>query len=94
MVEASINTRRSSLWGFMNESGDDKEVGASLLPANSPPPSVSSTAGRTVTNATMHIRTPGARRLDVISFNIYPGWYEGANTADPRPLDRHRADAG
>ena len=37
----------------------------------------------------MHIRTSIALDVfDVVSFNLYPGWYEGDNTADPRPLDR------
>ncbi|NCB29603.1 MAG: beta-galactosidase, partial [Clostridia bacterium] len=88
MVEASINHPSIVLWGFMNEAGDDKEVGASLLRELAA--AVRSVdCSRPVTNATMHIRTALALdAFDVISFNIYPGWYEGANTADPRPLDR------
>ena len=88
MVETSINHPSVILWGFMNESGDDKEVGASLLRELAAAVR-SIDRSRPVTNASMHIRESIALgAFDVISFNIYPGWYENGNTSDPRPLDR------
>ena len=88
MVKASINHPSVILWGFMNESGDDKEVGASLLRELAAAVRAVDRS-RPVTSASMHIRTSIALDVfDVVSFNLYPGWYEGDNTADPRPLDR------
>lgn len=88
MVETSINHPSVILWGFMNESGDDKEVGASLLRELAAAVR-SIDRSRPVTNASMHIRESIALdAFDVISFNLYPGWYEHGNTSDPRPLDR------
>ena len=88
MVETSINHPSVILWGFLNESGDDKEVGASLLRELAAAVR-SIDRSRPVTNATMHIRESIALdAFDVISFNLYPGWYEHDNASDPRPLDR------
>ena len=88
MVETSINHPSVILWGFMNESGDDKEVGASLLRELAAAVR-SIDRSRPVTNATMHIHESIALdAFDVISFNHYPGWYEQGNLSDPRPLDR------
>ena len=88
MVKVSINHPSVILWGFMNESGDDKEVGASLLRELAAAVRAVDRS-RPVTSASMHIRTSIALDVfDVVSFNLYPGWYEGDNTADPRPLDR------
>ncbi len=88
MVNVSINHPSIILWGFMNEPGDNKEVGVSLLRE------LAATVravdcSRPVTFASMHIHTSLALDIfDVISFNIYPAWYDGSNTVDPRPLDR------
>ncbi|MBS1371560.1 MAG: beta-galactosidase [Lentisphaeria bacterium] len=88
MVECSINHPSIILWGFMNEAGDDKEVGASLLRELAGAVRATDRT-RPVTNASMHIRESLVLdAFDVISFNIYPGWYEHGNTADPRPLER------
>lgn len=85
MVRTSINHPSVIIWGFMNEGGDDKEVGASLM---------RELAGlirqedptRPITMASMHVRTSLCLdAYDIISFNLYPGWY-GPGDPDPRPL--------
>ncbi len=85
MIRVSVNHPSIIMWGFMNEGGDDKEVGASLMRElaeliHKEEPS------RPVTMASMHVRESLCLdAFDIISFNIYPGWY-GPAADDPRPL--------
>lgn len=85
MVRASANHPSIILWGFLNEAGSDQdyvrdafEETAATLRALDP--------SRLVTYATMFALTDKYYHLaDVISLNVYPGWYgcEGVE----RPLE-------
>jgi len=85
MVEASMNHPSVIFWGFLNEAGSDKpyvreifEESAAFLRSLDP--------SRLVTYASMYVETDLHYDVaDVISINIYPGWYgcEG----EEHPLD-------
>ncbi len=87
MVRNSYNHPSVILWGFMNEGGDNHEVGASLMRELA---SVvrAEDRSRPLTMASMHIKESICLdAYDVISFNTYPGWYDDKD-GTPRPLKR------
>ncbi len=88
MIRHSINHPSIVMWGVMNECGDDKECGDSLLRELARAMREEDKT-RPVTYASMHIRDAlSLDAFDIISFNIYPAWYENGNDSNPRPLHR------
>lgn len=87
MVHNSYNHPSVVLWGFMNEGGDNHEIGESLMRE------LAATIreedrSRPLTMASMHIKESRCLdAYDVISFNAYPGWYDDPD-GSPRPLNR------
>lgn len=83
MVRASANHPSIILWGFLNEAGSDQdyvrkafEETAATLRALDP--------SRLVTYASMFALTDKYYRLaDVISLNLYPGWYGCEGVENP-----------
>ena len=79
MIRASVNHPSIIVWGFLNEAATNQPearaiVGDLVRLAHSLDPS------RPVTFASMHRETDCCLDLvDILSFNIYPGWYSGKN---------------
>ncbi len=86
MVEASFNHPSIIFWGFLNEAGTDNEYARPIMEATAAQlrrldPS------RLITYATMFGKTDLFLELaDVISINIYPGWYGCQDVEDPLGL--------
>lgn len=86
MVRASANHPSIILWGFLNEAGSDQEYvrdafeeTATTLRALDP--------SRLITYASMFATTDKYYHLaDVISLNIYPGWYGCEGVENPLEL--------
>lgn len=86
MVRASFNHPSVIIWGFLNEAGTNEEYSravfeesAGTLRALDP--------SRLVSYATMFAKVDRHYDLaDLISINIYPGWYRAENTDNPLDL--------
>jgi len=86
MVQASANHPSVILWGFLNEAGSNEEYvreafeeTAATLRSLDP--------SRLVTYASMFALTDKYYHLaDVISLNLYPGWYDCEGIEDPTGL--------
>lgn len=86
MVRASANHPSIIMWGFLNEAGSDQEYvrsafeeTAATLRALDP--------SRLITYASMFALTDKYYHLaDVISLNLYPGWYGCEGVEDPLEL--------
>jgi len=88
MVKTSINHSSIIMWGFMNEGGDKHEAGEKLFRTLAQAVR-DNDRSRPLTFASMY---PDFGRCfdcaDIISINNYPGWYEGDNWTESRPLHR------
>ncbi|MFA6286016.1 MAG: glycoside hydrolase family 2 TIM barrel-domain containing protein [Opitutaceae bacterium] len=86
MVRASVNHPSIILWGFLNEAGSDQDYvcqafGETAATLRSLDPS------RLVTYASMFALTDKYYHLaDVISLNVYPGWYGCEGVENPLDL--------
>lgn len=86
MLKVSCNHPSVIIWGFTNEINDCEESGdilvrklAAAVKKDDP--------SRLVTMATMFVqKSLSLDVFDVISFNVYPAWYESNNPDEPRPL--------
>lgn len=86
MVAASFNHPCVVFWGFLNEAGTDSEYARPIMERT-----VAQLrrldASRLITYATMFGKTDLFLDLaDVISINIYPGWYGCQDAEDPLAL--------
>lgn len=86
MVAASINHPCVIMWGFLNEAGTDSEYARPIM-AQTVRQLRELDASRLITYATMFGKTDLFLDLvDVISINIYPGWYGCENVDEPLGL--------
>lgn len=86
MVEASFNHPSIIIWGFLNEAASDDEGArevlertAQTLRALDPSRLISYASNRPGRDIYLHL-------VDVISYNLYPGWYGCEGTEDPIAL--------
>lgn len=92
MVEASFNHPSIIMWGFLNEAGSDKEYARAVFEQTAATlkrldPS------RLVTYASMYsTRDLFFHLADVVSINIYPGWYGCEGVEKPLEMIKERVD--
>ena len=82
MVRRSINHPSVILWGFLNECASNKPLGRACIQdlcesirREDDSRLITFASNRTVTDISLDL-------VDVISFNTYPGWYDGEATAE------------
>lgn len=82
MVRKSINHPSVILWGFLNECSSDKPLARACIQElceairrEDSSRLITFASSRTMADICLDL-------VDVISFNTYPGWYDGENTAE------------
>jgi beta-glucuronidase len=86
MVKASFNHPSIICWGFLNEAGTDSEYARPIMEATAAQLRRLDPT-RLITYATMFGKTDLFLELaDIISINIYPGWYGCQDAEDPLGL--------